>query len=86
MSTDDANNTHDPYDTSDLEAKATEVRGLPPVINREKDPAQDDVFHKAMAKSYKVDPSQIVVRLSDDKLWKIYEINGKQIFKIGAGS
>lgn len=63
---------YDPYTIPDDEVK-------PPTISRPKDVETEDTFHKALAAMYKVDKSAITIRI--DGFYKIYEINGKQIFR-----
>lgn len=64
---------YDPYSIADDE----QIK--PPTITRPKDADTEDTFHKALASMYKVDKSAITIRI--DGYYKIYEINGKQIFK-----
>ena len=56
-----------------------EETAKPPVIERPKNQEEEDTFHKALATMHKCKPSDITITI--DGYWKIYSINGKQIFK-----
>lgn len=60
------------YDFDDEAPKA-------PTIDRPKNQDEEDTFHKALAKMHKCDPSNIKITI--EGIYKIYSINGKQIFK-----
>jgi len=51
----------------------------PPVLNKKQNTTEENVFLESLAKMHNTDKKNIVVCIVDN--FKIYTINGKQIFK-----
>lgn len=80
----DPQNTYDPYNIEDVDggkksSTTDNNQGDPPAINRVKNPEEENCFLRALAQMHKVDPSEITHKT--EGYWKIYMINGHQIFK-----
>jgi hypothetical protein len=61
------------------EETAEEIAERTRVINRRYTREEEDLFHKALADSYKVPTSTIKVEIEGN--YKLYRINGKVIFR-----
>lgn len=52
-----------------------------PVIKRKNNVEDDRIFLGALAKMHNTDTSKIEIEYTQDGHWKLYKINGHQIFK-----
>lgn len=82
----DEQNTHDHYKIPDDDppSKQSQNAGktsLPPIITRPRNEDEDRTFHVALARMHGCSVNDIQVTITPDGYWKIYMINGKQIFK-----